>query len=225
MDDDHNLLADGSGTLDGAGPDDGNAFDVDDHARRHDPESRARALQSLLVEKGILSAEAVDDVIATYEHEIGPLTGARVVARAWTDPDYREWLLEDGMEAAADVVDVDGDAVEIEIVANGPDVHHLVVCTLCSCYPWALLGLPPTWYKTPAYRSRAVKEPRTLLREEFDTDLPEDVEIQVHDSTSEIRYMVLPQRPPEAADATADELVEYVTRDSMIGVERLGGDA
>lgn len=225
MDDDHNLLADGSGTLDGDGPDDGNAFDVDDHARRHDPESRARALQSLLVEKGILSAEAVDDVIATYEHEIGPLNGARVVARAWTDPDYREWLLEDGMEAAADVVDVDGDAVEIEIVQNGPEVHHLVVCTLCSCYPWALLGLPPTWYKTPAYRSRAVKEPRTLLREEFNTDLPEDVEIQVHDSTSEIRYMVLPQRPPEAADATENELVEYVTRDSMIGVERLGGDA
>lgn len=197
-------------------------FDVDAHAREHDPESRIRALQSLLIEKELLSTDAVDDIIATYEHEIGPLNGARVVARAWTDDDYRERLLAEGMAVAAEVADVSADAVDVEVVANGPSRHHLVVCTLCSCYPWALLGLPPTWYKTPAYRSRAVKDPRGLLREEFDTDLPADVEISVHDSTSELRYMVLPQRPPGTESLSEDELVEYVTRDAMIGIERLG---
>ncbi|MFU8867297.1 nitrile hydratase subunit alpha [Natronococcus sp.] len=200
---------------------DGTEFDVDEHARAHDPESRVRALQSLLVEKELLSTDAVDEIIATYEHEIGPLNGARVVARAWTDDEYRDRLLADGMAAAAEVVDVDGDAIDLEVVANGPDEHHLVVCTLCSCYPWALLGLPPTWYKTPEYRSRAVKEPRALLADEFGTDLPPDVEVHVHDSTSECRYMVLPQRPSGTAGMAADELVDLVTRDAMIGVERL----
>ena len=199
-------------------------FDVDAHAREHDPEARVRALQSLLIEKELLSTDAVDDIIATYEHEIGPLNGARVVARAWTDPDYRARLLDDGMATAAEVVDVNEDVIDVEVVANAPDEHHLVVCTLCSCYPWALLGLPPTWYKTPAYRSRAVKDPRGMLREEFGTDLGDDVEIHVHDSTSELRYMVLPQRPPGTDDLTEDELVDLVTRDAMIGVERLGGD-
>lgn len=203
---------------------DASGFDPDDHARSHDPEARVRALQSLLIEKELLSSDAVDDVIATYEHEIGPLNGARVVARAWTDAEYREQLLADGMAAAAEVVDIDDDAIDLEVVANAPDEHHLVVCTLCSCYPWALLGLPPTWYKTPAYRSRAVKEPRQLLMAEFDTDLPADVEIFVHDSTSELRYMVLPQRPPGTAGMGEDELVDLVTRDAMIGVERLGED-
>lgn len=198
-------------------------FDPDDHARSHDPEARVRALQSLLIEKELLSSDAVDEIIATYEDEIGPLNGARVVARAWTDDEYRERLLEDGMSAASEVVDIDGDAIDLEVVANAPDEHHLVVCTLCSCYPWALLGLPPTWYKTPAYRSRAVREPRTLLAEEFDTDLPSDVEIHVHDSTSELRYMVLPQRPPGTAGMDEDDLVDLVSRDAMIGVERLGG--
>ncbi|WP_255194427.1 nitrile hydratase subunit alpha [Natronobeatus ordinarius] len=205
--------------------DDTDAFDVDEHASEHDPQSRARALQSLLVEEELLSSDAVDRIIATYEDEIGPLNGARVVARAWTDPDYREWLLEDAMAAASAVVDVDSDAIDVEVVANSADKHHLVVCTLCSCYPWALLGLPPTWYKTPEYRSRAVKTPRRMLREEFDVDLPGDVEIHVHDSTSELRYMVLPQRPPGTDDLGEEELVELVTRDAMIGVERLGEGA
>jgi nitrile hydratase subunit alpha len=197
-------------------------FDVDEHARVSDPEARVRALQSLLVEKELLSTDAVDDVIATYEHEIGPLNGARVVARAWTDSDYRDRLLANGMAAASEVVDIEADAIDLEVVANDSTEHHLVVCTLCSCYPWALLGLPPTWYKTPAYRSRAVREPRDLLATEFGTDLPEDVEIRVHDSTSELRYMVLPQQPPETDGLAEDELVNLVTRDAMIGVERLG---
>ncbi len=200
-------------------------FDVDEHASEHDPQSRARALQSLLIEKELLSTDAVDRIIATYEDEIGPLNGARVVARAWTDPDYREWLLEDAMTAASEVVDVDSDAIDVEVVANTPDEHHLVVCTLCSCYPWALLGLPPTWYKTPEYCSQAVKTPRRMLREEFGVDLSEDVEVHVHDSTSELRYMVLPQRPPGTDDLTEDELFDLVSRDAMIGVERLGGGA
>jgi nitrile hydratase len=193
-----------------------------DDFRDRDPEARARALQSLLTEKDLLSADAVDDVIATYEEDVGPLTGAKVVARAWTDPDFKERLLEDGIEAVAELdVQVDDDVMELRVVENTPDAHNLVVCTLCSCYPWAILGLPPTWYKTPAYRSRAVDEPRELLREEFDTDLPEDVEVNVWDSNSEIRYVVLPQRPPGTDDLSEAELRDLVTRNAMIGVERL----
>lgn len=190
--------------------------------RDRDPEVRARALQSLLTEKGLLSADAVDDIIATYEEDVGPLTGATVVARAWTDPDFRDRLLEDGIAAVAELdVAVNDEVMELRVVENTPDTHNLVVCTLCSCYPWAVLGLPPTWYKTPAYRSRAVDEPRALLREEFDTDLPEDVEVEVWDSNSEIRYMVLPQRPPGTENMSEAELRELVTRNAMLGVERL----
>jgi nitrile hydratase len=190
--------------------------------RDRDPEVRARALQSLLTEKGLLSADAVDDVIATHEEEIGPLTGAKVVARAWTDPEFTDRLLDDGIAAVAELdVEVNDEVMELRVVENTPDVHNLVVCTLCSCYPWAVLGLPPTWYKTPAYRSRAVDEPRALLREEFDTDLPEDVEVNVWDSNSEIRYVVLPQRPPGTEGMSETELRDLVTRNAMIGVERL----
>lgn len=190
--------------------------------RDHDPEARARALQSLLTEKGLLSADAVDDVIATYEEEVGPLIGAKVVARAWTDPEFKERLVENGIEAAAELdVEVSDEVMELRVVENTPDTHNLVVCTLCSCYPWAVLGLPPTWYKTPAYRSRAVDEPRTLLREEFDTEIPDDVELQVWDSNSEIRYMVLPQRPPGTEGMSETELRDVITRNAMIGVERL----
>lgn len=190
--------------------------------RDRDPEVRARALQSLLTEKGLLSADAVDDVIATHEEEIGPLTGATVVARAWTDPEFKDRLLDDGIAAVAELdVEVNDEVMELRVVENTPDVHNLVVCTLCSCYPWAVLGLPPTWYKTPAYRSRAVDEPRALLREEFDTDLPEDVEVNVWDSNSEIRYVVLPQRPPGTEGMSETELRDLVTRNAMIGVERL----
>jgi len=190
--------------------------------RDRDPEARARALQSLLTERGLLSDEAVEDVVATHEEEIGPMTGAAVVARAWTDPGFKARLLDDGIEAVAELdVEVNEEVMELRVVENTPETHNLVVCTLCSCYPWAVLGLPPTWYKTPAYRSRAVDEPRALLREEFDTHVPEDVELQVWDSNSEIRYMVLPRRPPDAGDATEAELRERVTRNAMIGVERL----
>ena len=198
----------------------------DDYAREYDPEARARALQSLLIEEGLLATDTVDEVIATYEHEIGPLNGARVVARAWTDDEFRERLLADGTGAIEEMdVDVDTETMEVEFVENDDDTHNLVVCTLCSCYPWAVLGLPPTWYKTPEYRSRAVRDPRGLLREEFDLDLAEDVEIQVFDSTSELRYAVLPQRPPGTEDHSEEELVELVSRDSMIGVDRLAGGA
>ena len=201
----------------------GSTIDVDDHARRFDPESRARALQSLLIEKELLSSDAVDRIVSTYEDEIGPLNGARVVARAWTDPEYRDHLLDDALGAIAELgIDVNEDTMAIEVLENTPTDHHLVVCTLCSCYPWAVLGLPPTWYKTPAYRSRAVKDPRELLREEFDLDLDDGIEIHVHDSTSELRYMVLPQRPPGTENLSEDDLVELVTRDAMIGVARLG---
>ena len=189
-----------------------------------DPQARARALQSILVEEGILSTDAVDEVISTYESDVGPMNGARVVARAWTDPDYRERLLDEGIAAVAELdIGVNDEVMELRVVENTPEVHNVVVCTLCSCYPWAVLGLPPTWYKSPAYRSRVVDEPRALLREEFDTDLPDSVDVEVWDSNSEIRYMVLPRRPEGTEDLSEDELAELVTRNSMIGVERLGG--
>jgi nitrile hydratase len=195
---------------------------VEELAKSYDPEPRARALQSLLIEKELLSSDAVDDVVATYEEEIGPLNGAKVVARAWTDEAYKDRLLEDGMAAIEELdVEVNGDVMEIEVLENTPDTHNVVVCTLCSCYPWAVLGLPPTWYKSPEYRSRVVREPRALLREEFGVELDDDVEINVWDSTSELRYMVLPQRPPGTEDLEEGELIEHVTRDSMIGVDRL----
>jgi len=190
--------------------------------RDRDPEARARALQSLLTEKGLLSSDAVNDVISTYEEEVGPMIGATVVTRAWTDPDFKARLLEDGIEAVAELdVEVSDEVMELRVVENTPETHNLVVCTLCSCYPWAVLGLPPTWYKTPAYRSRAVDEPRALLREEFDTEVPDDVELEVWDSNSEIRYMVLPQRPPGTEGLGETELRDLVTRNAMIGVERL----
>ena len=197
--------------------------DVPDRpSRPTDPKSRARAIQSLLIEKELLSTEAVDRIVFTYEEDLGPMNGKRVVARAWTDPDYRERLLDGGVEAIAEVVDVPDDLIDVQVVENTPEVHNLVVCTLCSCYPWAVLGLPPTWYKSPEYRSKAVREPRTMLAEDFGVELPEDVEIEVWDSNSELRYMVVPQRPPGTEDLSEDELVELVTRDSMVGVERLG---
>ncbi|SHG81880.1 nitrile hydratase subunit alpha [Halobaculum gomorrense] len=188
------------------------------------PQARARALQSLLTEQGILSTDAVDEVIATYEGDVGPMNGARVVARAWTDPEYREWLLDDGIEAVADLdISVNDEVMELRVIENSEDTHNVVVCTLCSCYPWAVLGLPPTWYKSPAYRSRVVDEPRALLREEFDTDLDDSIDVEVWDSNSEVRYMVLPEQPKGTEDMDKTELAELVSRNAMIGVERLGG--
>jgi nitrile hydratase len=185
-----------------------------------DPKARARALQSLLVEKGALSTDAIDEVIAAYEEEIGPLNGAQVVARAWTDSDYRERLLSDATAAIAEL-GFDGlSADDVEVVENTATSHNIVVCTLCSCYPWGLLGLPPTWYKSKAYRSRVVREPRAVLGE-FGLDLDSSVDIHVWDSNSDIRYMVLPQRPPGTDGLSEAELVDTVTRNAMIGVERL----
>lgn len=201
---------------------------TDDHtgpSRADDPTSRARAIQSLLIEKGMLSTDAVDRIISAYEEDIGPMNGKRVVAKAWTDPDYKARLLDEGVDAIADVVDVNDDIIDVSVVENTPEVHNLVVCTLCSCYPWAVLGLPPTWYKSPEYRARAVRRPREMLREEFDCEIPESVDIEVWDSNSELRYMVLPQRPPGTEDLDEASLAELVTRDSMVGVERLGVSA
>ena len=190
----------------------------DDETDPNDPEARARALQSLLIEKGLVTTEAIDTVVSKYEHDIGPLNGARAVARAWTDPDFRDRLLDDAMAAVRELgLEVGLD--HLEVVENTDDVHNVVVCTLCSCYPWSMLGLPPTWYKSEAYRSRVVKEPRAVLSE-FGLDLPENVEVRVWDSSSEVRYMVLPQRPPRTENWSEDELIDLVERDDMIGVSK-----
>lgn len=187
-----------------------------------DPEARARALQSLLVEKGVTSTDAVDEIVSKFEEDIGPMNGAEVVAKAWTDPDYKEWLLEDA-SAAADELGYTGiEGVDLDVYENTEDVHNVIVCTLCSCFPWPLLGLPPTWYKAPPYRAKMVKHPRRTLREEFDTDISSDIELKVWDTSAEVRYMVLPQRPKGTEGMSEDELAQLVTRDSMIGVERLG---
>ena len=178
---------------------------------------RAKALESLLVEKGIISTDAIDAVVRAYEQDIGPLNGARVVARAWTDPAYKQRLLENGTEAIAELGYEIAQGADIAVLENTEDTHNMVVCTLCSCYPWAVLGLPPTWYKSAAYRSRAVVEPRAVLQE-FGVTIEENVNIKVWDSTAEIRYMVLPERPPGTEGLSEDELAALVSRDSMIGV-------
>ena len=199
--------------------------DDDRSLREIDPEARARALQSLLIEEGLVTTDAVNEVISTYEEDVGPMVGARVVAEAWTDPEFKERLLDDGIEAVAELgVGLGDEVMELRVVENDAETHNVVVCTLCSCYPWAVLGLPPTWYKSPAYRSRVVKEPRALLAEEFDTELPESVGIEVWDSNSEIRYMVLPQRPDGTEEMGTEELADLVSRNAMIGVERMGGE-
>jgi nitrile hydratase subunit alpha len=177
---------------------------------------RTRAIESLLIEKGLLSEQAVDVVVEAYGKDIGPLHGARVVARAWTDPAFRLRLLDDATAAAREL-GVGGFVSEyVRAVENTDDEHNLVVCTLCSCYPWGLLGLPPTWYKSPEYRSRAVREPRAVLRE-FGVELAEDTQIRIWDSSADLRYIVLPQRPEGTDDLSEDELAGLVTRESMIG--------
>ena len=176
--------------------------------------SRVRALESLLLEKGILAPDAVDRVIQRYEADTGPMVGARAVAKAWTDPDYRRLLLDDP-KAALGHLNLDYDM--LMVVENTEAVHNLVVCTLCSCYPWPVLGLPPTWYKMPAYRSRAVSEPRAILQE-MGLEVPAEREIRVWDSSAEMRYMVLPIRPAGTEAMSEAELVPLVTRDALIGV-------
>ena len=190
-----------------------------DHGHHHrEPESllslRVRALESLLVEKKLVASEAVDRIVSVYEQDIGPHNGAKVVARAWVDPGYRQRLLADGTAA---IEELGFGGVDLQVVENTPGVHNLVVCTLCSCYPHALIGLPPVWYKSFEYRSRAVREPRVVLRE-FGVDLPESTEIRIWDSSAELRYLVLPERPAGTERLSEAELATLVTRDSMIGV-------
>jgi nitrile hydratase len=181
---------------------------------------RVKSLESLLVEKGLVDPAALDALIDTYEHKIGPRNGARVVARAWVDPAYRKRLLADGAAAIAELGYGGAQGEHMVVVENSPTVHNVVVCTLCSCYPWSVLGLPPVWYKSAPYRSRAVIDPRGVLRE-FGLELPEDVEVRVWDSTAELRYLVLPERPAGSENLSEDQLAALVTRDAMVGVAKV----
>jgi nitrile hydratase len=193
-----------------------------DHDHAHagselsDLDVRVRALESLLVEKGYVDPKALDLLIETYETKIGPHNGARVVAKAWTDPEFRAWLLDDATAAIASLGYTGRQGEHMVALANSERVHNLVVCTLCSCYPWPVLGLPPVWYKSGPYRARAVIDPRGVLAE-FGVTLPADVELRVWDSTAEIRYLVLPERPAGTDGWTEEQLATLVTRDAMIG--------
>jgi nitrile hydratase len=181
---------------------------------------RVKALESLLVEKGLVDPAALDALIDTYEHKVGPRNGARVVARAWVDPDYKRRLLADATAAIAELDYTGRQGEHMVVVENTPTLHNLVVCTLCSCYPWSVLGLPPVWYKSSPYRSRAVIDPRGVMRE-FGLQLPEDVEVRVWDSTAEVRYLVLPERPAGSESLSEEALAALVTRDAMVGVAKV----
>lgn len=194
--------------------------DHEHQAVPHDLTLRVKALESLLVEKGYVDPAALDALIDTMENKIGPRNGARVVAKAWVDPAYKARLLADAPKAIADLGFLSAEGESMVVLENTPHIHNLVVCTLCSCYPWPVLGLPPVWYKSNAYRSRAVIDPRGILKE-FGTSLPEDTEIRVWDSTAEVRYLVLPERPPNTEHLTEAQLADLVTRDSMVGVTKL----
>lgn len=191
-----------------------------DHHAHNAPESgaalRVKALEAVLVEKGLVDPTRLDTLTDTYEHKVGPHNGARVVARAWVDPAYKKRLLADATAAIAELGFGGPQGEYMTVLENTPRVHNMVVCTLCSCYPWPVLGLPPMWYKSFAYRSRAVGDPRGVLRE-FGLELPADVEVRVWDSSAEMRYLVLPMRPQGSENLTEDELADLVTRDAMIG--------
>jgi nitrile hydratase subunit alpha len=181
---------------------------------------RAEALESLLAERGLIDPKVVDGLISRYENDVGPMNGARVIAKAWADADYRRRLLEDGTAAIAELGYSGPQGEHIEVLENSDKVHNVVVCTLCSCYPWPVLGLPPSWYKDPAYRARIVREPRRVLAE-MGLALEDDVEIRVWDSSSEVRYLVLPERPGGTSELSDEELAALVTRDAMVGVARV----
>ena len=188
-----------------------------DHDNHLDPmEARVRALETILTRKGLIETAAVDAIIETYAEKVGPQNGAAVVARAWTDPAFADWLERDATAAVASMGFTGRQGEHVRAVFNAPDLHHVIVCTLCSCYPWSLLGLPPVWYKSPAYRSRVVIEPRAVLAE-FGLDLPEGTKLRVWDSTAELRYLVVPMRPEGTEGWSAAQLAELVTRESMIG--------
>jgi nitrile hydratase subunit alpha len=207
-----------------AAPDSGHAQEhAHDHEHQVVPSDlalRVKSLESLLVEKGLVDPAAVDTLIDAYEHKIGPRNGARVVARAWVDPAYKQRLLTSADAAIAELGYSGQQGEHMVVLENTPTVHNMVVCTLCSCYPWPVLGLPPVWYKSAPYRSRAVIDPRGVLRE-FGLELAEDVEVRVWDSTAEVRYLVLPERPPGTESLAEDALAALVTRDAMIGVARV----
>jgi nitrile hydratase subunit alpha len=188
------------------------------------PALRTKAIESLLVEKGLISSDAIDFIVQKFEQDIGPMNGARVVARAWTDPEFKKRLLEDGTAAIAEMGYWGNQGSEIVVLENTPTVHNVVVCTLCSCYPWPVLGLPPTWYKSAPYRSRVVREPRAVLSD-FGTELDPSVEVRVFDSTAEVRYMILPERPAGTEGLSEEDLAKLVTRDSMIGVVKVNSPA
>ena len=181
---------------------------------------RTEALESLLVEKGIVDPAVIDRVVSRYERDVGPMQGARAVARAWVDAQYRERLLRNATEALAELGIGGPEEARLVVVENTPAVHNVIVCTLCSCYPWSVLGLPPTWYKSPAYRSRVVREPCAVLRE-FGLSLDGDVEVRVWDSSAEVRYMVLPERPPGTEGWSEEKLAKLVSRDAMVGTARI----
>ena len=190
--------------------------------RDPDPEVvlRVKSLEKVLSDKGLIDPEAIDTLVDFYENKVGPQNGAKVVARAWSDPEYKKRLLADGTSAISELGFSGMQGEDMVVVETTPKTHNLIVCTLCSCYPWPVLGLPPVWYKSPPYRSRAVKDPRGVLSE-FGLDLSEEIEVRVWDSTAEVRYMVLPERPEGTDALSEEELAELITRDSMIGVERV----
>ena len=188
------------------------------HPRPTSPiEVRVAALEALLAEKGLIDPSALDEIVAYYENELGPMNGAKVIARAWVDPDYLDRLLDNGTAAIQELGFGGAEGDNMVVVANTPTVHNVVVCTLCSCYPWPVLGLPPRWYKSPPYRARMVREPRALLRE-MGCPIEDGVEIRVWDSSAEVRYLVLPMRPDGTDGLSEEDLAGIVTRDSMIGV-------
>jgi nitrile hydratase len=197
------------------------SHDHDHHHPREksEVELRAEALEALLAERGLVSTDAIDAVVDLYENDVGPQNGARVIARAWVDPEYKARLIADGTAAIAELGYGGAEGDTMVVVENTSSVHNVIVCTLCSCYPWPVLGLPPTWYKSAPYRARVVAEPRAVLRE-FGLELPPEVEIRVWDSTAEVRYLVLPERPNGTEDWSEVALAELVTRDSMIGTAR-----
>jgi len=199
-----------------------------DHGHHERPASqselRARALEALLVERGLVSTDAIDAVVEYYENDVGPQNGARVIARAWVDPSYRARLLDNGSAAIAELGYGGVEGEHMVVVENTPGVHNVIVCTLCSCYPWPVLGLPPTWYKSEAYRARVVAEPRAVLGE-FGLELDPAVDLRVWDSSAEVRYLVLPERPEGTEGLGEEQLAELVTRDAMIGVARIAAPA
>lgn len=193
------------------------------HHHHHSDDSialRVKAIESLLVEKGIVDPAALDAIIDTYEHKVGPHIGAQIVAKAWVDSEFKHRLLADGTKTISELGLIGFSSEHMVVVENTPDVHNLIVCTLCSCYPWAILGLPPTWYKSFSYRSRAVIEPRNVLKE-FGLEIPEQVEVRVWDSNADLRYLVLPERPVGTENLSEQDLAALVTRDAMIGTAKV----